>query len=164
MSCGTKLKFPPLSAFQFKLWVYFFVYVSGRFFLLHLFIIFGVGLHAYFNHSLFLTEHIFVGFNEFPSPVCWCTVIHHHRPSFFSKSKMGFYVCAACMTQDLFKVPSEQTRLVGNVQLIPYPMGLQQNKHQEWKLNLCLQCQHQITSPTQYPSATAPDKHNKYQL
>ena len=37
-------------------------------FLLHLFIIFGVGLPAYLsNHNPFSREHIFVGFNEFPS-------------------------------------------------------------------------------------------------
>ena len=51
-------------------------------FLLHLFfIIFGVGLPAYLsNHNPFSREHIFVGFNEFPSLVHWCAVIHHDRP------------------------------------------------------------------------------------
>ena len=50
-------------------------------FLLHLFIIFGVGLPAYLgNHNPFSWEHIFVGFKKFPSLVCWCTVIHHQRP------------------------------------------------------------------------------------
>ena len=28
----------------------------------------------------FSAKHIFVGFNEFTSFVCWCTVIHHHQP------------------------------------------------------------------------------------
>ena len=43
--------------------------------------IFLVDLPAYFrNHSPLLREHIFVGFNKFPSVVCWCTVIHHHWP------------------------------------------------------------------------------------
>ena len=50
-------------------------------FLLNLFIILGVGLPAFLsNHNPFSREHIFVGFNEFPSLVYWCTVIHHHRP------------------------------------------------------------------------------------
>ena len=49
-------------------------------FLLHLFIIFGVGLPAYLNiHNPFSRKHILVGFNEFPSLVCWCIVVHHHR-------------------------------------------------------------------------------------
>ena len=57
-------------------------YVCGRFstqsFFYHFF---GVGLPAYLsNHNLFLREHIFVGFNKFPSLVYWCTIIHHHRP------------------------------------------------------------------------------------
>ena len=68
-----------LSAFPFNLWGLFFTFVVV--FLLHLFIIFGVGLAAYLsNHNLLSREHIFVGFNEFPSLVYWCTVIHHHRP------------------------------------------------------------------------------------
>ena len=68
-----------LSAFPFYLWGQFFTFVAV--FLLHLFIIFGVGLPAYLsNHNLFSREHIIVGFNEFPSLVYWCTVIHHHRP------------------------------------------------------------------------------------
>ena len=57
-----------------------------------------VGLPAYFsNHSPFSREHIFVGINEFPSLECWCIVIHHHRPqrpTLFSKSEMGFNLCA----------------------------------------------------------------------
>ena len=54
--------------------------------------IFGVGIPAYFsNHSLFLREHIFGGFNEFPSLMYLCTVIHQHS---FLKSEMGIYVCA----------------------------------------------------------------------
>ena len=44
--------------------------------------IFWVGLPTYFsNHSPFLMKHIsFVGLKEFPSFVCWCTVIYHHQP------------------------------------------------------------------------------------
>ena len=30
--------------------------------------------------SPFLSEHIFVGFDEFPSFMCWSTVIHPHQP------------------------------------------------------------------------------------
>ena len=42
---------------------------------------FLVGLLAYFsNHNLFYIENIFVSFNEYPSLVCWCTVIHRHQP------------------------------------------------------------------------------------
>ena len=42
---------------------------------------FLVGLLTYFsNHSPFFRDHNFVGFNKFPSLMCWCTVIHHHRP------------------------------------------------------------------------------------
>ena len=61
------------------LWGIFYVY--GRFSIPAFYHFFLVGLPAYFsNHSPFLREHIFVGFNEFPSLVCWCTVIHHHLP------------------------------------------------------------------------------------
>ena len=42
---------------------------------------FAVGLPAYLSiYNPFLREHIFVGFNEFPSLVCWCIIIHNHRP------------------------------------------------------------------------------------
>ena len=74
-------------------------FTSMAVFLLQLFFyhFFGVGLPAYFsNHSPFLREHIFVSFNEFPSLMFWCTVIHHHRPqgpTLFQR-EMGFYVCA----------------------------------------------------------------------
>ena len=68
-------------------------------FLLHLFIIFGVGLPAYLsNHSPFSREHIFVDFNEFPSLVYWCTVIHHHRsqgPTLFRRVRWDF-TCVQC--------------------------------------------------------------------
>ena len=75
---GDEILSLPLSALPFILWGY--SYVCERF-LLHHFISFGVGLAAYFsNHSPFLREHIFVDFNKFLFLVCWCTVIHHHRP------------------------------------------------------------------------------------
>ena len=49
----------------FNLWGQYFTFVAV--FLLHPFIIFGVGLPAYLsNHNPFSREHIFVGFNEFP--------------------------------------------------------------------------------------------------
>ena len=61
---------------------------------------------AYFsNHSLFSREHIFVGFNEFLSLVCWSTVIHHHRPqgpTLFRIARWDFTCCAVCaITRDL---------------------------------------------------------------
>ena len=38
--------------------------------------LFGVGLLAYFSsHSQFSRKHIFVGFNKFPSIMCWSMVI-----------------------------------------------------------------------------------------
>ena len=40
---------------------------------------FGVGLPSATTVH-FLREHIFVVFNKFPSLMCWCNVIHHHRP------------------------------------------------------------------------------------
>ena len=49
-------------------------------FLLHLFIIFGLGLPAYLSNQYpFSREHVFVGFNKFPSLMYWCIVIHHHH-------------------------------------------------------------------------------------
>ena len=76
-------------------------YICGRF-STNLFIIFGVGLHAYLsNQNPFSREHIFVGFNEFPSLMCWCIVIHHHRPqgpTLFRRVRWDFtYVqCDVC--------------------------------------------------------------------
>ena len=68
-------------------------------FLLHLFIIFGVGLPAYLsNHNPFSREHIFVGFKEFFSLVCLCIVIHHrqpHGPTLFRRVKLDF-MCVLC--------------------------------------------------------------------
>ena len=68
--------------------------------------IFGVGLPAYFsNHNPFLREHIFVGFNEFPSLVCWCTVIPYHWPQGIQKYNIltnlnhGFRSGFSCETQ-----------------------------------------------------------------
>ena len=75
------------------------VFMSVAVFLLHLFIIFGVGLSVYLsNHNPFSREHIFVGFNQFPSLVCWGTVIHHHRsqrPTLFRKVRWDF-TCVQC--------------------------------------------------------------------
>ena len=80
-----------------NLWGQYFTFVAV--FLLHLFIIFGVGLPAYLsNHNPFSREHIFEGFNEFPSLVNWCTVIHHHRPqgpTLFRRVRWDF-TCVQC--------------------------------------------------------------------
>ena len=59
----------------------------------------GVGFPAYFsNHSPFSKEYNFVGFNECPSLVCWCTGIHHHRsqgPTLFRRVRWDF-TCVQC--------------------------------------------------------------------
>ena len=86
---------------------FFFTFVAV--FLLRLFIIFGVGLPAYLSkHNPFSREHIFVGFNEFPSLVYRCTVIHHHRPQgptpFFLRVRWNItlhYNAICAQTQDL---------------------------------------------------------------
>ena len=69
-------------------------------FLLHLFVILGVGLPAYLsNHNLFSREHIIVGFNEFPSLVYGCIVIHHHQPQgsiLFQRVRWDFTVFVQC--------------------------------------------------------------------
>ena len=79
----------------------------------------GVGLLAYFsNHSPFSREHNFIGLNELSSLVCWCTVIHHHRPqgtTLFQRVRWDFMssVCSemCAHSQDLlFSVPSEKNR------------------------------------------------------
>ena len=66
---------------------------------LNLFVIFGVGLPSYLsNHNPFSREHFFVCFNEFPSIVCRCIVIHHHRPqgpTLFQRERWDF-TCVQC--------------------------------------------------------------------
>ena len=40
----------------------------------------------------------FVGFNKLPSLVCWCIVIHHHRPqepTLFQRVRWDF-MCVQC--------------------------------------------------------------------
>ena len=69
------------------------IYVCGRFSTPSFY---GVGLPAYLsNRNQFSREHVFVGFNEFPSLVYWCC--HPSSPATgaysFSKSEIGFYVC-----------------------------------------------------------------------
>ena len=122
--------FLSLLAFPIILLLLFFMSVDV--FLLHLIkLSFWVGFPAYFsNHSLFSMEHIFVRFNKFPYLVCWCTVIHFHRPQgaySFLKSKIGFYLCAVkyVHSHGTSSFKSHRRRLC-NVQLIPYPRGLQQ--------------------------------------
>ena len=65
--------------------------------------IFWLGLPAYFsNHSPFSREHIFVGFNKFPSLVCWRTVIHCHRPqgpTLFQRMRWDFMLCSVMCAQ-----------------------------------------------------------------
>ena len=57
------------------------------------------GLPQYFsNHSTFLREYNFVGFNELPSLVCWCNVLYHHRPqrsTFFRRVRWDL-TCVRC--------------------------------------------------------------------
>ena len=128
-----------LSASPFILWGYLFKSVSV--FLLHLFIIFfflWVGLPEFFsNNSPFSTEHTFVSFNELNSLVCWCTVIQHHRPqgaTLFRRVRRKFTrICSVMrihVTSCFKSHPIEKT--IGNIQLILYPRGLQQNKRREW--------------------------------
>ena len=56
-------------------------------------------------------------------------------------------MCA--QTRDLLSHP----RRLGNVQLIPYPRGLQQKKTPSVGIEPLPQCKHWITSPTHYPLA-----------
>ena len=65
------ISLPPfsLSVFPFILWGYSLRRLSTLSFLMIFF--FRVATTV-----LFLRMYIFVGFNEFPSLVCWCTVIH----------------------------------------------------------------------------------------
>ena len=109
-------------------------------FLFH-FITFVGGLPAYFsNHSAFSRGHIFVGFNEFPSLMCWCTVIHHHRqqgPTLFRRVRWDFMCMCSVLcaqTQDLLFCHIREDYVM---QLVLHPRGLQQNKHWEWESNLC---------------------------
>ena len=46
-------------------------------------------------------------------------------------------MCVQCDVFTDMGPPVLNPRKLGNVQLIPYPRGLQQNKHREWELNLC---------------------------
>ena len=77
--------------------------VCGCFFLLNLFIIIGLCLYPYFsNHNPFLREHISVCFIEFPSLMCWCTVIHHHQSQgllFFKEWDRILHVCSVMCAQ-----------------------------------------------------------------
>ena len=76
---------------------FFFTFVAVI--LLHLFIIFRVGLPAYLsNHNPFPREHIFGGINKFPSLMFWCIVIHHRRPqgpTLFRRVRWDF-TCVQC--------------------------------------------------------------------
>ena len=102
---------------------------------------FRVGLPACLsNYNEFLREQIFVGFNEFSSHV----LVQCHPSSLtteaysFSKSEMGFNVCAVyCVHRHRISCFKSHPRRLSNVQQIPYPKGLQQNKCWESKSNLC---------------------------
>ena len=112
--------FLSLSAFPFelrgqlRLWLFFYSVFKYH--------IFGVGLSSYFsNHSLSSREHIFVGFNKFPSLMCWCTVIHHHwpqGPTLFQRVKWDF-TCVQCNVCTDMQPPVLNPRRLGNVQSIP---------------------------------------------
>ena len=48
--------------------------------------------------NAFLREHIFIGFNKFPSLVCWCIVIHYHQlqwPTLFRRMRWDS-TCVPC--------------------------------------------------------------------
>ena len=114
------------------------------------------------NLCSFSKEHIFVGFNEFPSLECLCTVIYHHRPQgptlfWRMRSNWNFtYAMWLCAQKRDLLFKSHLRRLV-NVQLIPNQRGLQQNKRRKWRIEPLRQRKHWIKSPTYYPSATATD-------
>ena len=83
-----------LSAFPFNLRS---KYVCGRF-LLHFYIFWSRFPRLLQQpQSVFLREHIFMGFNDFPSFVCWCTVIHHHRPTLFQRGRGCVYNLLVCV-------------------------------------------------------------------
>ena len=113
---------------------------------------FEAGLPAYFsNHSPFLRELNFVG-------LWWCTVIHHHRPQGPTQGCSVLW-----MHRHLTSCFKSHLRGLGNVQLIPYPTGLQQNKCREWESNFCPSAstgsQHKSNSlPLRYPTCTARNK------
>ena len=104
--------------------------------------------------SIFEGAHLCIGFNKFPSLDYCCTVIHHHPATgayTFSKSEMGFYVWVVCMHRHGTSCFKSHPRRLGNIQSIPYPRGLQQNKYREWESNLCPSAstgsQVQLTTP-----------------
>ena len=138
----------PTIPFNFlRLWPFFYSFFLS---------FFWVGLPAYLsNHNPFSREHIFVGFNEFPSHV----LVHCHPSSpttgAYSFCKQWDEVLRLCSVMrahrhGAFCFKSNPRRL-GNVQLIPYPRGLQQNKRQGWESNFCPSAstgsQVQLTTP-----------------
>ena len=100
-----------------------FFHICGRFSTPSFFIIFGVGLPAYLsNHNLFSREHIFVNFvglNDFPSLVYWCTVIHHHRPqgpTLIQRVRWDFTRVQCDVCTDMGPPVKSHPRRLGNVQ------------------------------------------------
>ena len=142
------IKLLSLSAFPFSL--------RGNLHLWQVFFtpFFHLGLPAYFsNRSPFLSEHIFVGFDEFPSLMCKCTVIHHYRPqgpTLFKRVRWDF-TCVQCNECTCTRPPRRLRRL----QLIPYPKRLQQNKRRE--SNLCPSASTRSQVQLTTPRVTAPD-------
>ena len=65
--------------------------------LLHLLILLGVGIPAYLsNHSPFLRELSSMGFNEFPSLVCWCIVTDNRGLLYFFQRVRWDFMCVHC--------------------------------------------------------------------
>ena len=97
---------------------------------------FWAGLPAYFSkHNAF--SGTFLVLTSF-------TLVHCHPSSLttgaysFLKSEMGFNVYAvSCVHRHRTSCSKSHLRRLGNVQWIPYPRVLQQNKRRMWESNLC---------------------------
>ena len=124
----TKILYLSLSTFPFILWSY--IYFCGRFSTPSLYPFWSRSprkLHQRFRGSTFLL-------------VSSGVLVHYHPsssvtvPYSFSKSEMGFYGYAVlCVHRHGTSCFKSHPRRLGNVQLIPYPRGLQQNKR--WRVN-----------------------------
>ena len=130
-----------LSVCPYILWVY--ILRLCRFFYSIFLSFFGLDLPAFFsNHSPFLRDHFFVGFERisFSCVGVLSSIINSHSGLlffFFLKSKMGFIMCALwCVQRHGTSCLKSHPRRLSNVQLIPYLRVLLQNKCQEWYSNL----------------------------
>ena len=87
------------SAFPLFCGVILFSFTFVAVFLPNLLVFLRADLPVYLsNHNPFSGEHFFVGFNKFPSLVCWCIVIHYHRPqepTLFQKVRWDL-TCVQC--------------------------------------------------------------------